>query len=102
MLKYFREHFVKTMSFIAAKINCSKELVEFSALISQYLKNSIFLSFRIILVLHVVDFILCFKKKDLNGIESIFEQIFRTLKTSKRCNKIRKKLSEENRLYLGF
>ena len=32
------ENFVKTMSFIAATINCSKELVEFSALIAQYLK----------------------------------------------------------------
>ena len=30
------EHFVKTMSFIAATINCSKELEEFSALIAQY------------------------------------------------------------------
>ena len=37
------KNFLKTMSFIAAKINCSKELVEFSALIpliAQYLKNS--------------------------------------------------------------
>ena len=32
------ENFVKTMSVIAATINCSKELVEFSALIPQYLK----------------------------------------------------------------
>ena len=31
------ENFVKTMSFIAATINCSKELVKFSALIAQYL-----------------------------------------------------------------
>ena len=37
---------------------------------------AIFLSFRIILVLPVVDFILCFKKKDLNGRESIFKQIY--------------------------
>ena len=32
------ENFVKTMSFIAATISCLKELVEFSALIAQYLK----------------------------------------------------------------
>ena len=32
------ENFVKTMSVIAATINCLKELVEFSALIPQYLK----------------------------------------------------------------
>ena len=32
------ENFVKTMSVIAATINCSKKLVEFSALIPQYLK----------------------------------------------------------------
>ena len=32
------ENFVKTMSVIAATINCSKELVKFSALIPQYLK----------------------------------------------------------------
>ena len=32
------ENFVKTMSVIAATINCSKELLEFSALIPQYLK----------------------------------------------------------------
>ena len=31
------ENFVKTMSFIAATVNCSKEL-EFSALKAQYLK----------------------------------------------------------------
>ena len=36
----------------------------------------IFLGFRIILVLPVVDFIFCFKKKDLNGRESIFKQIY--------------------------
>ena len=45
------------MSFIAAK-KCSKGLV------------------RIILVLPVVDFILCFKKKDLNGREIIFKEIY--------------------------
>ena len=33
-----RENLVKTMSVKAATINCSKELVEFSALIPQYLK----------------------------------------------------------------
>ena len=32
------ENFVKTVTFIVATINCSKELVEFSALIAQYLK----------------------------------------------------------------
>ena len=32
------ENFVKTMNFIAATINSSKELVEFSALIAQYFK----------------------------------------------------------------
>ena len=32
------KNFVKTMSFIAATINCSKELVEFSAWIAQYFK----------------------------------------------------------------
>ena len=32
------ENFVKTMSFIAATINGSKELVEFSALIAEYFK----------------------------------------------------------------
>ena len=43
------ENFVKTMSFIiAAKINCSKKLVEFSANTAQYLKNSHFLNFRIL------------------------------------------------------
>ena len=41
--KFFRdnaigENFVKTMSVKAATINCSKELVELSALIPQYLK----------------------------------------------------------------
>ena len=37
---------------------------------------TIFLDFRIILVLPVVDFILCFQKKDLNARESIFKQIY--------------------------
>ena len=37
---------------------------------------AIFLSFQTIFVLPVVDFILCFKKKDLNGWESIFKQIY--------------------------
>ena len=32
------ENFVKTMSFIAATVNCSEELVEFSALIAEYFK----------------------------------------------------------------
>ena len=32
------QNFKKTMSVIAATINCPKELVEFSALIPQYLK----------------------------------------------------------------
>ena len=35
----FAKNFVKTMSFIAAKLNCSKEFVEFHAPIAQYLKN---------------------------------------------------------------
>ena len=42
MRKFFEdtkcENFMKTLSVIAATINCSKELVEFSALIPQYLK----------------------------------------------------------------
>ena len=40
----FGENFVKTMSITAAIINCSKELVEFSALIPQYLKFYYFIS----------------------------------------------------------
>ena len=39
-IKIFSRNFVKTMSFIAAQMNCSEELKEFSALIAQYLKNS--------------------------------------------------------------
>ena len=39
-------------------------------------KQGEFKIFLTILVLPVVDFILCFKKKDLNGRESIFKQIY--------------------------
>ena len=51
-IKIFSRNFVKTMSFIAAQMNCSEELQEFS------------------------DFILCFKKKILNGRERIFNKIY--------------------------
>ena len=37
------ENFVKVMSVLAAKINCSKKLVEFSALIAQYSKDSLYI-----------------------------------------------------------
>jgi len=40
------------------------------------IKQGYFKIFEIIFVLPVVDLILCFKKKDLNGRESIFKQIY--------------------------
>ena len=48
----------------------------FLAKMRKYFREILF-SFRIILVLSVVDFILCFKKKDLNGQESILKQIYK-------------------------
>ena len=52
------ENFVKTMSVIAATINCPKELVEFSALIPQYLKFYYF-----ILIINIVFLDKCLMKR---------------------------------------
>ena len=68
----FRSHFTN----LSTKINQAK-FGENAKIFSRNLGNSLpFLSFRIILVLLALDFILCFKKKDLNGRESIFKQIY--------------------------
>ena len=46
---------------------------------------AIFSSFRIILVLSVVDFILCFKKQNLKSQESIFKQADESLFENESC-----------------
>ena len=72
----FRENFRSHFTNLSTKINQAK-FGENAKIFSRNLGNSLlFLSFRIILVLLALDFILCFKKKDLKGRESIFKQIY--------------------------